>query len=115
MTSNYKKIGEIADGEYDVLFKSPKDNQGIPKTHIINNGEAVNTINNNNPSPSNPYSKTQKNVIYVHRTNLNGWAGEDLSKKIAVSTGCLLILGDQWDAYFKQINKTPYKLILKRK
>ncbi len=117
MSSNFDKFGAIADGEYYVSHIDASRSSGrIPKTHIINNGNPINCINDINPSPAEykPYSKTQKNGIFVHRSNYNGWAGDNATKFSAVSTGCLLIPGKQWDTYDKQIGGRNYKLILKR-
>ncbi len=115
MTSNYEKFGEIADGEYYVSHVTTGSGN-IPKTHIINNGDPVNCINDNNPSPAEyyPYSPTQKDRIYIHRTNNNGFAGDNPVKKKAVSSGCLLILAADWEDYDNQIGGRDYKVILKR-
>lgn len=115
MTSNFDKFGAIADGEYYVSHVKSSSGK-IPKTHIINNGNPVNCINGVNLSPNEykPYSATQKNAIFVHRSNNNGWAGDDPVKFSAVSTGCLLIRANQWNAYDKQIGGKNYKLILQR-
>ena len=116
MTSNFEKFGAIADGEYNVSHVEANPKSGIPKTHIINNGEAVDCVNGVNPSPKEykPYSSKQKNGIYVHRSNLNGWAGDNPNTHKAVSSGCLLIPSKQWNSYDNQINKHNYKLILRR-
>ena len=68
----------------------------------------------------NPYSPTQKNGIYIYRSNRNGWAGGK------VSTGCLLIvprlydnnnnpLNNGWDQFNYQLKGvSQFKLILRR-
>ena len=61
------------------------------------------------------YGPTHKNAIYVHRTNATGFAGYNRITGSAVSKGCWLINANSWDRYEKQINNTPYKLIINRK
>ena len=51
---------------------------------------------------------TQKNGIFVHRTNINGFAGSN------VSAGCPLILGKQWHQFEKQIGQNGFKMIIRR-
>ncbi|MBQ2882404.1 MAG: hypothetical protein IJE43_01310 [Alphaproteobacteria bacterium] len=111
MTSDFDKFGAIADGNYDVSYKVPGKSGKIPSNYAINNGGPVDCINGVNPSPKeyNPYSPTQKNGIYIHRTNLDGWAGG------SISTGCLLILGSQWAQFEQQIGNNNFKLKLIRK
>ena len=88
----------------------------IPKTHVVNCGLPVDCLNGVNTSYPhyNACSLTQKDYIYVHRTNKNGYAGFNPISGSAVSYGCLLIDYDDWIEYDKQINNTPYKLILQR-
>lgn len=116
MSSDFEKFGAIADGEYNVNYVVPGKGGSLSSNYAINNGNAVDCINGVNPSPKeyNPYSPTQKNGIYIHRSNNNGWAGDNPSKKSAVSTGCLLILPKQWDQFCNQIGKNNFKLILNR-
>lgn len=54
------------------------------------------------------YSPTQKNGIYVHRTNWNGKANGTVSK------GCILIQGSQWNNFTNQIGNNGFKMILRR-
>lgn len=118
MTSDFEKFGAIADGEYDVMYNPSKNKEAkIPKIYSVNNGDAVDCVNGINPSPAayDPYSPTQKNGIYVHRTNNNGWAGDNPGKSKCVSSGCLLIGAREWDSFYNQIGNNGFKLILKRK
>ena len=117
MSSDYKTYGAIANGVYDVTFVQSKVGSKIPKTHIVNNGNAVDCLNGvNNYYPNkDAYSATQKNAIYVHRTNIGGYAGYNKKTLNAVSKGCLLINEPDWARYEQQINGTPYKLIINRK
>ena len=117
MSSDYKRYGAIANGVYDVTFVQSKVDSKIPKTHIVNNGNAVDCLNGvNNYYPNkDAYSATQKNAIYVHRTNIGGFAGYNKKTLNAVSKGCLLINEPDWTRYEQQINGTPYKLIINRK
>ena len=118
MTSNYKKFGAIADGEYNVTYNPSTNTKSIvPKFYAVNNKNAVDCVNGINPSPKeyDPYSATQKNGIYIHRTNNNGWAGDKPETYNCVSSDCLLIGVRDWDSFYNQIGKNGFKLILKRK
>ena len=66
------------------------------------------------PVPRNITHIGQKDRIYIHRTNNNGFAGDNPVKKKAVSSGCLLILAADWEDYDNQIGGRDYKVILKR-
>ena len=111
MTSDFNTYGAIADGVYDVTYLVPGKGGVLKSNYAVNNAGPVNCINGINPSPPqyNPYSATQKNGIYIHRTNMSGWAGG------SVSTGCLLISGNQWGRFSSQIGNNGFKLILNRK
>ena len=111
MSSDFKKYGAIADGEYTVNYLVPGKSAPLPSNYAVNGGNPVNCLNGINPSPISPYSATQKNGIYIHATNINGKAGGN----IAASTGCLLIQGGaQWNRFQSQIGKRDFKLILYR-
>ncbi len=116
MTSDFKTFGAIADGEYNVTYKVPGKSGSIPSNYAVNNGEPVDCINGINSSPIeyHPYSKTQKNGIYVHRTNRDGSVRVNYEKKSATSTGCLLIAADQWEEFSIQIGNRGFRLILTR-
>ena len=119
MTSDFSTFGAIANGVYPVAWIN-KNSKGIPKHYAIINAGPVDCINGVNPSPdwSDPYSQTQKNGIYIHSTATGGRANWGYNKKLgrfwAISTGCLLILQEQWDAFEKQIGHNPFTLILNR-
>ncbi|MBO5877153.1 MAG: RHS repeat-associated core domain-containing protein [Bacteroidales bacterium] len=117
MSSDFATYGAVDNGSYDVSFVSPNPESKIPKTHIVNDGKAVNCLyGKNNYFPNkDAHSATQKDAIYVHRTNANGFAGYNTKTLNAVSKGCLLIDAREWERYDSQINKTPYKLIINRK
>ena len=111
MSSDFKKYGAIADGEYTVNYLVPGKSAPLPSNYAVNGGNPVDCLNGINPSPISPYSATQKNGIYIHATNINGKAGGN----IAASTGCLLIQGGaQWNRFQSQIGKRDFKLILHR-
>ena len=62
------------------------------------------------------YSPTQKNNVFVHRTNTSGYAGDPVSK------GCILINGkvdhngkSQWTNFENQIGNNGFKLVLRRR
>lgn len=71
MSSDYKRYGAIANGVYDVTFVQSKVDSKIPKTHIVNNGNAVDCLNGvNNYYPNkDAYSATQKkcNLCSPHK------------------------------------------------
>ncbi len=95
MSSNFQYFGAIADDTYTVNYQKYGKSGALKSHWAINDGGPVNCIDGVNPSPINPYSPTQKNAIYIHCSNGNGFAGVfyDANGKIcgAVSTGCLLI------------------------
>ena len=119
MSSDYKKYGAIADGEYTVNYVIPGKSGPLSSHWAVNNGDAVNCLDGINPNP-NGYSKTQKSGIYIHRSNNDGWAGGN------VSTGCLLIvpskydnkgnsINNGWNQFNDQLNGVKeFKMILKR-
>jgi len=117
LTSNFKKFGAIDNGVYNVSYVSPGKSGALSSNYVLNNGGPVNCLYGENRSPKEylPYSLTQKNGIYIHRSNNNGWAGDNYIKKTAVSTGCLLILPKDWEKFCNQIGKNNFTLILNRK
>ena len=119
MSSDYEKFGAIADGKYDVFYRNPGKSGVLSSNWAVNNTNPVDCLDGVNPSPINPYSSTQKNGIYIHRSNNSGFAGG------TVSTGCLLItpslykngklVSNGWNEFNKQLNGvTMFKLILNR-
>ena len=111
MTSNFDKFGAIADGDYDVTYRNPGKSGSLKSNYAINNTSPVDCLDGVNRSPIqyNPYSPTQKNGVYIHRTNNSGWCGG------TVSTGCLLIYAKQWNDFANQIGQRNFKLKLSRK
>lgn len=98
MSSNFSKYGAIDDGEYNVTYLSPGKTGALKSNWAVEGTDPVNTLDGRNPSPINPYSSTQKNGIYIHRSNSNGWAGGQ------VSTGCLLVCPTRYDANGRAIS-----------
>ena len=112
MSSNYTKYGAIDDGYYDVVYDKEGKSGLISSHYAVNNRYPVDCLYDMNNGwyngVPNSYSPTQKNGIFVHRTNKNGFAGEN------VSTGCPLILGSQWNRFEKQIGQNGFKMIIIR-
>lgn len=117
MSSDFTKYGAIDDGVYTVYYRSPGKSGALKSNWAINNTGPVNCLDGKNPSPIQPYSKTQKNGIYIHCTNNNGWAGSP------VSTGCLLLVPSRphkpgWTEFDNQLraarplNGFVFKLII---
>ena len=107
MSSDYKKYGAIADGEYEVDYYPLGKSGQIKSNYRVNKGGFVDCIDGKNPNPG-ADSTTQKNGVYVHRTNWNGKASG------TVSTGCILIEASPWVRFEKQIGKNDFKMILRR-
>ena len=121
MTSDYEKFGAIADGTYIVNYRDPGKTGSLKSNWALNNAGPVDCINGKNPSPIDPYSSTQKNGVYIHRSNKNGWAGVSKNGESAVSTGCLLIVPSRegknigWNEFNQQLTGVKrFTLILKR-
>ena len=109
MSSDFKKYGAIKDGKYDCKWVPYTKKDGIPKNYLLNDGDAIDTIDGNrNPGPDR-YSDTQKDAIFLHRTNMDGKAWDPVSK------GCLLIKASQWNEFENKMGKNPFKIILQRK
>lgn len=60
MSSDFKKYGAIADGEYTVNYLVPGKSAPLPSNYAVNGGNPVDCLNGINPSPISPYSATQK-------------------------------------------------------
>ncbi|MDE6266076.1 MAG: hypothetical protein K2M07_01835 [Muribaculaceae bacterium] len=108
MSSDYAKYGAIADGVYTLSYREYSGTGSIPKNYWLNYGKPVNCLDGKNPNPFDAYSTTQKNGIFVHRTNLDGFAGWHSEEK-PVSSGCILIDTKQWDGFVKNLNKVMSK------
>jgi len=110
MSSNFKKYGAIVDGEYDVNYDILGKSGKLKSHYAINGRGFIDCINGINPNPFDKHSNTQKDGVFVHGVNSDGYAGDG---KKPISTGCPLIL--EWESFQKQIGKTNYKLLLHRK
>ena len=125
MTSDFEAFGAIDNREYTVNYRNPGKNGKLKSNWAVNNTNPVDCLDGKNPSPISPYSKTQKNGIYIHSSNKNGFAGKYSGG--AISTGCLLIvpsnydkggksLNNGWDQFNTQLDGVKeFKLILNRK
>ena len=118
MSSDYNKYGAIKDGNYNVTYRESPGGGKIPKHYEIEG--PVDCIDDRNNSWYNgekdAYSPTQKNNVFVHRTNTSGYAGDPVSK------GCILINGkvdhngkSQWTNFENQIGNNGFKLVLRRR
>ena len=126
MSSDFKTFGAIDNGEYIVNYRDPGKRGSLSSHWAINNAGPVDCLDGINPNPLSAYSTTQKAGVYIHRSNNNGWAGSNLKKKTAVSTGCLLIVPSKYDSDHRPLNNgwdqfnaklagvKSFKLILKR-
>ena len=107
MSSDYKRYGAIADGYYDVNYDSKGKSGTIPSNYAVNSKGPVVCLGGKNYAKDNnihgAYSSTQKNGIFVHRTNNSGYAGGN------VSTGCPLIWAKHWNSFEKMIGKNGFK------
>ena len=112
MSSNYTKYGAIADGYYDVVYDEKGKSGKISSHYAVNSRNPVDCLYGRNNGWYNKvlgaYSSTQKDGVFVHRTNMDGFAGAN------VSTGCPLILGSQWNDFEKQIGQNGFKMIIRR-
>jgi len=128
MTSDFASYGAIANGEYTVTNQSNKTGP-LGSHFLINDGAAVDCLNGVNPSTINPYSSTQKDKIWIHRSNANGdmlpLGGDGTYHPL--STGCLIIAPSRysrngnlskigWDQFVQQVgNVNKFLLKLNRK
>ncbi len=112
MSSDFFRYGAIANGDYDVTYQKYTGKSKIPKNYAVESGNPINCLNGRNMSKyfgeADAYSWTQKNGIFVHRTNWNGKATGH------VSTGCILIDGRQWNEFENQMGHNSFKMILRR-
>ena len=112
MSSNYNKYGAIADGYYNVTYDKKGKSGAIPSHYAVESRNYVDCLDNINYAYHNKvpgaYSPTQKNGIFVHRTNNNGYAGGN------VSTGCPLIRASDWKSFEKMIGTNGFKMIIRR-
>ncbi len=117
MTSDFNMFGAIDNGEYDVMYDAQGKSGKLKSHYAVNGRKPVNCLNGVNPSPPahHPYSSTQKDGVFVHGTNLNGYAGYNKKSDKAVSTGCPLIHGAQWGRFTQQIGRSGFNMIINRR
>lgn len=115
MSSDPTRFGVIANGNYLVNHVDPNPESKIPKEWAINYGKDVPGLNGYNPAHPEREDGHLEGT-FVHRTNLNGYAGYDSKTGQAVSEGCLLILASQWEDFQKQLGDSKsFMLILNRR
>ena len=115
MSSDPTRFGVIANGKYLVNHVDPNPKSKIPKEWAINYGIDVPGLNGYNPAHPEREDGHLEGT-FVHRTNLNGYAGYDSKTGQAVSEGCLLILASQWENFQKQLGDSKkFMLILNRR
>ena len=121
MSSNFNEYGAIIDGDYTLDYVKREGSMG---SHwAINNGGAVDCVGNTNNAwykhkETNPYSSTQKNGTFVHRSNRNGDMlpiGKD-GKYHPLSTGCLIIAPSKsgtsgWNEFNNQLQGVKKALL----
>ncbi len=113
MSSEPKKFGVIANGVYDVYRTDVHGTLDLE--WAINNRGKVGSLYGYNPAFPNRRDGYLDNV-YVHRSNWNGKANYNSKTGQAVSEGCLLILGEQWNKFSTQLASVQsFKLVLTRK
>ena len=116
MSSDFSKYGAIDDGVYTVNYRNPGKGGALASNWAVNNGNPVDCLGGTNPNP-NGYSSTQKNGIYIHRSNNNG---DMLPKGQPVSTGCIIIAPSRtgkngWNEFNSQLSGvSSFKMRLKR-
>ena len=110
MSSDPERFGVVDNGMYTVNRLNPEEKRGPYNSDLtINNRGKVPALNNYNPAypDRNP---GYLDGVFIHRSNMNGWAGSVYSEKyqkyITVSEGCLLILPKHWNDFYNSIGKT---------
>ena len=97
MTSNAPKYTPIAEGLYNLNYDKQGKSGKIPSHWVLENRGRIPTMDkqpNKNPyANESTKEKPYKDGIFLHRTNIGGFAGG------SVSTGCPLILDTDWDAF----------------
>ena len=106
MTSSFDKYGAIQDGIYEGSWRASKGTGSIPKHYMLEHAGPINTIDGNRYE--NAYNKSQKDGIFIHRTNNSGTANG------RVSVGCLLIKASQMANFEKHVGRKPFKVMLRR-
>ena len=112
MSSDYNKYGAIADGYYDVTYDKKGKSGATPSNYAVESRKPVDCLDNINYAYNNnipgAYSPTEKDGIFVHRTNNNGYAGGN------VSTGCPLIRASDWKSFKNMVGANGFKMIIRR-
>jgi RHS repeat-associated protein len=118
MSSDFSKYGAMDDGIYNVYFDAIGKKGALKSNWAIEGRGPVNALDGKNPSPLSPYSPTQKDGLFIHRSNNDGFAGGHCS------TGCLIVAPSRydsnggvkspgWDQFNKQLDGVKnFKLIL---
>ena len=107
MSSDPKKFGVVADGDYTVNRLKPGEKPGPYGSDLVVGKDRNTRIpeqDNFNPSfpERNPAYLTG---VFIHRPNNDGWAGsfKKDGKWHGVSQGCLLIAPNQWNKFHNQL------------
>jgi hypothetical protein len=98
MTSNPDVYGAINEGTYNGNYMNPGKGGSLSSNWALNGGGNVPTMDNKpnyNPEVMGTwiYGTPNKNGIYIHSANSSGYASGN------VSTGCLLISPNDWNAF----------------
>ena len=128
MSSDPKKFGAIADGEYNVKYDAIGKSGSLGSHWAVNGRGKVPALGGVNPNPDAQFNDA-KTGIFIHSSNNNGFAGSKIGKDgvlHTVSTGCLLITptqydikrnstGNGWNEFNSQLKGVnEFKLILNR-
>ncbi|HKK43224.1 MAG TPA: RHS repeat-associated core domain-containing protein [Bacteroidales bacterium] len=99
MSSDPSKYGVVADGIYDANYDEAGKSGNLHSHWTLNDRGNVPTYWDNPYLPNQiDNGKYYLNGIFIHRSNLSGWAGGGVSK------GCLLISPNDWRNFNKQMN-----------
>lgn len=120
MSSNPEKFGVVADGEYEVNKLIPGKREPLPSNWALNKAKRVPAMDNFNPAYDERIPGYLEGV-YIHRSNLSGYAGITSSGG-GISEGCLLFAPYQytngvndWDRFNKQLKSLDrFLMILNR-
>ncbi|GGB19828.1 DUF6443 domain-containing protein [Puia dinghuensis] len=100
MSSDPDHYGVVADGMYDANYRDPGKTGPLASNWAVNDTRGVPAMNGYDPYTG----KTYVDGVYIHRSNLDGFAGVKKNSKgqmVAISKGCLLINPDQWADFNK--------------
>lgn len=116
MTSDPSKFGVVNNGEYDGLFKNPGKSGSIPSNWALSG--RISALDNTNPAHPEQVDEDGNAYllgVYIHRTNLSGYAGTYNNGKDGISEGCLLIAANDWNRFNKQMTGVHnFKVQVKR-